>query len=136
MCTAPHFQFQFYEGHPDGERLESCYIAVDSITYCFSHMKRASNADITTSLIAGAVAGRKELVTAIRSMHNVLGGTVDPHAAFLLLRGMKTLGIRVNQQNKTALEIARRLELHPGIARVGFIGPTSLDMQHCAAYAT
>ena len=52
-------------------------------------------------------------------MHNVLGGTVDPHAAFLLLRGMKTLGIRVNQQNKTALEIATRLEAHPCVQRVG-----------------
>ena len=68
--------------------------------------------------IAGAVAGRKEFVTAIRSMHNVLGGTVDPHAAFLLLRGMKTLGIRVNQQNASALEIATRLESHPCIQRV------------------
>ena len=51
-------------------------------------------------------------------MHNVLGGTVDPHAAFLLLRGMKTLGIRVNQQNASALEIASRLESHPCIQRV------------------
>lgn len=69
-------------------------------------------------MIVGAVAGKKEYVTAIRSMHNVLGGTVDPHAAFLLLRGMKTLGIRVNQQNASALEIATRLEAHPCIQRV------------------
>lgn len=68
--------------------------------------------------IEGAVAGKREIVTAVRSMHNVLGGTVDPHAAFLLLRGMKTLGIRVNQQNRTAMEIASRLESHPCIQRV------------------
>jgi len=69
-------------------------------------------------LAAGALAGKSDLVAAIRSMHNVLGGTLDPFAAFLLLRGMKTLGIRVNQQNRTALEIARRLEGHPHIQRV------------------
>jgi len=56
-------------------------------------------------------------------MHNVLGGTIDPFAAFLLLRGMKTLGIRVNQQNRTALEIARRLEAHPYIERVPLSSP-------------
>lgn len=73
-------------------------------------------------VLGGAVAGKKEYVTAIRSMHNVLGGTVDPHAAFLLLRGMKTLGIRVNQQNASALEIAARLESHPCIQRVHYPG--------------
>jgi cystathionine gamma-synthase len=41
-------------------------------------------------------------------MHNVLGGVLDPHAAFLLLRGMKTLGLRVAAQNTTALELSRR----------------------------
>lgn len=67
---------------------------------------------------AGALAGKAEIVAAVRSMHNVLGGTVDPFAAYLLLRGMKTLGIRVNQHNSTALEIAKRLEGHPRIQRV------------------
>ena len=67
---------------------------------------------------AGALAGKADIVAAVRSMHNVLGGTVDPFAAFLLLRGMKTLGVRVRQQNETAMEIARRLEGHPHILRV------------------
>jgi O-acetylhomoserine/O-acetylserine sulfhydrylase-like pyridoxal-dependent enzyme len=39
------------------------------------------------------------VVAAVRSMHNVLGGTIDPHAAYLLLRGMKTLDVRVQRQN-------------------------------------
>ena len=43
----------------------------------------------------------------MRSMHNVLGGVIDPHAASLLLRGMKTLGLRVDAQNRTALEVRR-----------------------------
>lgn len=46
-------------------------------------------------------------MAAVRSMHNVLGGTIDPHAAFLLLRGMKTLDVRVQRQN------AVRAPLHP-----------------------
>ena len=66
----------------------------------------------------GALAGRADLVASVRSMHNVLGGTVDPFAAYLLLRGMKTLGIRVKQQNRTAQDIAQRLEAHPLVDRV------------------
>ena len=51
----------------------------------------------------------------MRAMHNVLGGVLDPHAAWLLLRGMKTLGVRVRQQNATAHTIARRCAPHkPG----------------------
>ncbi len=47
----------------------------------------------------GALAGKADVVAAVRSMHNVLGGTIDPHAAYLLLRGMKTLDVRVQRQN-------------------------------------
>ena len=56
---------------------------------------------------AGALAGSADVVAAVRSMHNVLGGVIDPHAASLLLRGMKTLGLRVDAQNRTALEVCR-----------------------------
>ncbi|PRW58620.1 cystathionine gamma-synthase [Chlorella sorokiniana] len=73
-------------------------------------------------LLAGAVAGRRDLVAAVRDMHSMLGAVLDPHAAFLLLRGMKTLEIRVARQNATALELARRLEAHPQIARVHYPG--------------
>ena len=51
-------------------------------------------------------------MAAVRSMHNVLGGVIDPHAASLLLRGMKTLGLRVAAQNATALE-ARGAQQRP-----------------------
>lgn len=73
-------------------------------------------------VLAGAIAGRSDLVAAVRGMHNVLGGTVDPHAAYLLLRGMKTLELRVQRQNATAMEIARRLAEHPKIAVVHYPG--------------
>lgn len=55
-------------------------------------------------------------------MHNILGGVIDAHASYLLLRGMKTLGLRVEHQNRTAMEIAKRLEAHPKIARVHYPG--------------
>lgn len=52
-------------------------------------------------MAAGALAGKSELCNAVRAMHNVLGGTIDPHCAYMLLRGMKTLGVRVKEQNAT-----------------------------------
>ncbi len=58
----------------------------------------------------------------MRAMHNVLGGTIDPHASYLLLRGMKTLDLRVQRHNATALLLARRLEEHPKIACVHYPG--------------
>ena len=67
----------------------------------------------------GALAGKAEVVAAVRSMHNVLGGVIDPHAASLLLRGMKTLGLRVAAQNCTAMEVRR---LGPARASVGLPG--------------
>ena len=76
-------------------------------------------------VLAGALAGRAEPVAAVRAMHNVLGGTVDPHAAYLLLRGLRTLGLRVAHQNASGLELATRLEAHPRVARVHYPGLAS-----------
>lgn len=73
-------------------------------------------------VLAGAICGSADLVEQVRLMHNILGGVIDPHAAYLLLRGMKTLGLRVEHQNRIALEIARRLEAHPKINRVHYPG--------------
>lgn len=73
-------------------------------------------------VLAGALAGSSELVAAVRLMHNVLGGTIDPHAAFLVTRGLKTLALRVRHVNESALELAKRLEAHPKISRVHYPG--------------
>lgn len=73
-------------------------------------------------VLAGALAGQGDLVTAVRAMHNVLGGTIDPHASYLLLRGMKTLDLRVQRQNATALELAKRLEAHAKVSLVHYPG--------------
>ena len=73
-------------------------------------------------LLAGVVVGRKDRVAALRDARGVLGGIVDPQNAYLLERGLKTLGLRVAQQNETALAVAEFLEGHPRIERVWYPG--------------
>lgn len=73
-------------------------------------------------LLAGAVSGRGGLVSVIRDFRGVLGGVLDPHSAYLLSRGIKTLALRVRQQNASALRIARYLERHPAVERVFYPG--------------
>jgi cystathionine beta-lyase/cystathionine gamma-synthase len=78
-----------------------------------------------SDIVAGAVIGRADLVHAVRRMLGLTGGSLDPHACFLLHRGLKTLGVRVRQQNGTALALARLLEDHPAVARVNYPGLAS-----------
>ena len=73
-------------------------------------------------LLAGVVVGSAERIGALRDARGVLGGVVDPQNAFLLDRGIRTLGVRVRQQNANALAVARYLEAHPRIARVWYPG--------------
>src|SRR5213594_1970904 len=75
-----------------------------------------------SDIVAGAVIGGRGLVKEITHKLGHLGGSLDPHAAFLLHRGMKTLAVRVRQQNRSALEIARFLARHPAVARVNHPG--------------
>ena len=72
--------------------------------------------------LGGVVCGRKDLVQRIFHYREINGATLDPMAAYLLLRGMKTLHLRVRQQNESALRIARFLEGHPGVERVFYPG--------------
>jgi cystathionine gamma-synthase len=76
-------------------------------------------------LMAGVVVGSRGLVSAIRDMQAMLGGIVDPHSAYLLLRGVKTLGIRIRQQNDNGMAVARFLEGHPRVRRVYYPGLSS-----------
>lgn len=73
-------------------------------------------------LLAGVVAGRKDRIAALRDARGVLGGIVDPQSAYLLERGLKTLGLRVAQQNATAMRVAEYLAAHPKIERVWYPG--------------
>jgi cystathionine beta-lyase/cystathionine gamma-synthase len=75
-----------------------------------------------SDIVAGAVAGSATLIERIRHKANHLGGSLDPHAAFLLNRGLKTLALRVRYQNESALRIAQFLEAHPAVARVHYAG--------------
>jgi cystathionine beta-lyase/cystathionine gamma-synthase len=73
-----------------------------------------------SDLICGIVAGRQDLIDQIHSTRTTLGGSMDPHAAFLLLRGIKTLALRVQRQNLNALRVAQFLARHPGVSRVHY----------------
>jgi cystathionine gamma-synthase len=73
-------------------------------------------------VLAGFLAGPASLVSLVRELRHVLGGVLDPHAAYLVLRGMKTLAIRVAQQNRTALALAQALEKHPRVRQVWYPG--------------
>jgi cystathionine gamma-synthase len=73
-------------------------------------------------VLAGVVCGASGLVSMIRDLRGVLGGVCDPHAAFLVGRGLKTLSLRVARQNASALALAERLSLHPRVERVYYPG--------------
>jgi cystathionine gamma-synthase len=69
-------------------------------------------------ILAGAVLGRKDQIEKIRDLHKSMGGLIDPHCCYLLLRGLKTFPLRVQKQNESALKVAKFLEGHPKIKRV------------------
>jgi len=69
-------------------------------------------------ILAGAVLGKTELVENIRNLHKSMGGLIDPHCCYLLLRGLKTFPLRVQKQNDSALKVARFLESHPRVKKV------------------
>ena len=85
-----------------------------------------------SDIVGGAIIGVPELIEPITHRLNHLGGSMDPHAAFLLQRGLKTLALRVRQQNQSALQIARFLEAHPTVTRVNYPGLES-HPQHVRA---
>ena len=86
-------------------------------------------------LVAGAVIGRKDLVDAVRKKLNHFGGSLDPHACFLLHRGIKTLGVRMRYQCESAMHLARFLAGHPRIESVNYPGLEG-HSQHALAKAT
>ena len=75
-----------------------------------------------SDIVAGAVIGRKDLIDKITRKLNHLGGSLDPHACFLLHRGMKTLALRMKHQNESALEMAKYLQNHPAIEKINYPG--------------
>jgi cystathionine beta-lyase/cystathionine gamma-synthase len=90
-----------------------------SVHSCTKYMNGHSD------IVAGAVIGRRELVDRVKRKLDHLGGSLDPHAAYLLHRGMKTLSVRVRYQNESALAIARFLEGRREVGRVNYPGLAS-----------
>ena len=78
-----------------------------------------------SDVIAGVAVGNKHWMERIRHMVIYLGGSMDPGAAYLLIRGMKTLGVRMERQCENAMVVARFLEKHPKVARVHHPGLAS-----------
>lgn len=83
-------------------------------------------------LLAGVVVGSRSLVSGIRDLQAVLGGVCDPFAAYLLIRGIKTLALRVARQNHNAQRLAEFLAAHPKVERVHYPGLPSHPEHHVA----
>ena len=84
-----------------------------------------------SDLVAGCVMGSDSLVDRVRRKLNIYGGTLDPHAGFLLARGLKTLALRVRAQNANAVALAGFLAGHEKVAEVNYAGlPDHPDHAH------
>jgi len=75
-----------------------------------------------SDLLGGVAAGSGERISHVRHMVRYLGGVMDPEVAFLLMRGIKTLGVRLERQCETAMRVAKFLERHPKVERVHYPG--------------
>ncbi len=78
-----------------------------------------------SDVVAGAMVSTREIVKKIMPLFNHLGGCLDPHACFLLHRGLKTLGVRVRSQNESALKVAKALEKCSKVSKVIYPGLVS-----------
>ncbi len=101
----------------------------DLDVFVHSLTKYASGAG---DVMGGAVIARAELIRALRADFGALGGTLDPHAAFLIQRGLKTYFVRYQAQAASAGRIAQHLAAHPAVARVHYPGLPS-HPQHALA---
>ncbi len=86
-------------------------------------------------LLAGTVTGAKEIIDPIRKALGVLGGIIDSHGAWLLLRGLKSLSLRMDRHNSNGLALARHLEAHPKVRSVWYPGLES-HPDHAIAQAS
>jgi cystathionine beta-lyase/cystathionine gamma-synthase len=75
-----------------------------------------------SDIIGGALVGSQARIDAARAMMKILGGCLDPHAAFLARRGLRTVHLRVERQCRTALALARHFEGHAALSRVHYPG--------------
>lgn len=73
-------------------------------------------------LMAGVIAGSYRLIDQLRKSQSLLGANLDPHAGYLVLRGLKTLGLRIDRHNANGSAVAHFLENHPRVKRVWYPG--------------
>ncbi len=78
-----------------------------------------------SDITCGAVIGPSSLLDSVYKMKKILGGSLDPHSGYLLYRGIKTLGVRMEVHNRNAMKIAKFLEQHPVVTRVYYPGLAS-----------
>ena len=84
-------------------------------------------------ILGGVVCGPTPLISALKDFRGVIGPLMDAHSAYFLIRGLKTLELRVKRQNENGLEIARWLEKHSKIERVFYPGlPSHPDYEHAS----
>ena len=76
----------------------------------------------TGDVMGGAVIARSEIIEGMRPDFSVLGALLDPHAAFLVQRGLKTYFVRYREQTRAAQQVAEHLAAHPAVARVHYPG--------------
>ena len=73
-------------------------------------------------VLGGVLAGNRGVCSLVRDLRGVIGANLDPHAAYLIHRGIKTLALRVAHQNKSAQMLAEALEAHPRIKQIWYPG--------------
>ena len=76
----------------------------------------------TGDVMGGAVIARHEIIEGMRADFSVLGALLDPHAAFMIQRGLKTYFVRYREQTRSAMRVAEHLQAHPAVARVHYPG--------------
>ena len=103
----------------------------DVDVFVHSLTKYASGAG---DVLGGAVIGRSELIRSLRTDFGMMGGTLDPHAGYLILRGLKTYFVRYKAQSASAQRVAELLAAHPAVSRVHYPGLPS-HPQHDLARA-
>lgn len=84
-------------------------------------------------LLGGALVGPRPILDRIADAHAVLGAAIDPFAAFLLTRGLRTLDVRVRRQNESGRLLADWLRGHPSVRRVNYPGSASPEQERIAA---
>jgi cystathionine beta-lyase/cystathionine gamma-synthase len=103
----------------------------DVDVFLHSLTKYASGAG---DVMGGAVIARAEIIRGLRNDFGALGGVLDPHAAFLIQRGLKTYFVRYEAQCAAAMRVAEVLAAHPAVARVHYPG-LATHPQHALARA-